>query len=1163
MNKRFSQFVMVAALLCASAFGQNTSTFGKIVAGAASCQSSNCVYYQLPLGTPWVVVTVTGTWSGTINLASINAPNANYTNLNTLTWNQMASTTVNGAWSVATGGATFLLVEASAWTSGTASVTMTSSQTGSPLSNPVFLGQITANGFVSAGPNHGITIPAGTAVPGAAGEVVYASDPTNGNAEVNEAGTGLARVCTATNGVCGAGGGPVASISFTTTGGSFAPILACTGSCTVLWTFGDGTTSTTLTPNHTFTNGAVQNANTLVVTPWSALTGINIGFDNSDAPEPGAPYVSVFPSNLFASLGQQNVTAVSGLALATGLVGFSASNNPLSSIDLHGLTALTDFECYQCGNLTSVNVNGDRALLRLEVEATNVASVDLSTTPAMTDFRSARNTALSSVNTGASGFLSHIWHWCLNRDQNLPQQNIAQFPNLVESYLYNSGQTGTLQTSSTTVAFIDADNCVSATLPFCANSPAGKANAYTAINVPNSFPNPPPACSLTPCGRLTVAGNQVTSVNITNDPGLFYLDLSSNPLSSATVDATLNTLNGFGTSGGTVNLLNTSPATTASSAAVTALEGRGWNVQVASGTPTATTPTIAINTPSSGLATISDTQAGVTLNYCIDSVNACSPATAYTTPVAFTSGFIRAQATLASWNPSSIASVSFASGGSASGYVQSNYGTNTTSVGFTSQVTAGDCLIGFAHTASGTSSLNMSDTIGSAWTDSGFGVVPISSGGGCVVESAPAKATGAETINVNTGVLGLQIYEIKGYTCAKDVAAQLANGTSGSGSFNNIVLPTVITNGADFVFAGAAAQTGPLSAGGSGSPPSISWTGDHQGFSQYQIQSAAGTAGGPLVSDATASDNVCSIMWATPPGQSTGGTVTITITPSTLPSGTLSTAYSQTLTASGGTTPYTFTVLSGTLPAGLSLSAGGVLSGTPSAAGTSSFVVQAQDANSNKGTQSYSLTINSSSTPVAYVGSASIAGAANPLSITIGGTGHLILAGAHFAAGSPSIADSLHNTWTDSGYGAVASASSPGLTYVQVWTTCTTASGADTVTVSGTIGGGGTLQTYEFKNVSCTIDQKSVRANANSTSGSNNENTPAITTTGADLVFGFFGAFNGPLVAGTGFTSPTGDTGGLGEYLIQGSAGSATCQATTGGGTAGDSYSGICLSFVP
>src|SRR5205814_1514696 len=61
--------------------------------------------------------------------------------------------------------------------------------------------------------------------------------------------------------------------------------------------------------------------------------------------------------------------------------------------------------------------------------------------------------------------------------------------------------------------------------------------------------------------------------------------------------------------------------------------------------------------------------------------------------------------------------------------------------------------------------------------------------------------------------------------------------------------------------------------------------------------------------------------------------------------------------ASGGTGSYTWSLASGTLPTGLSLSSAGVLSGTPTVAGTSSFTVQATDTASVSGTKTFSLTI--------------------------------------------------------------------------------------------------------------------------------------------------------------------------------------------------------------
>lgn len=67
--------------------------------------------------------------------------------------------------------------------------------------------------------------------------------------------------------------------------------------------------------------------------------------------------------------------------------------------------------------------------------------------------------------------------------------------------------------------------------------------------------------------------------------------------------------------------------------------------------------------------------------------------------------------------------------------------------------------------------------------------------------------------------------------------------------------------------------------------------------------------------------------------------------------------YTATLAVSGGTSPYTWTVASGTLPAGLTLSSGGVLSGTPTTAGSSTFTVEAEDANGATKTKEFTLVI--------------------------------------------------------------------------------------------------------------------------------------------------------------------------------------------------------------
>ena len=88
-------------------------------------------------------------------------------------------------------------------------------------------------------------------------------------------------------------------------------------------------------------------------------------------------------------------------------------------------------------------------------------------------------------------------------------------------------------------------------------------------------------------------------------------------------------------------------------------------------------------------------------------------------------------------------------------------------------------------------------------------------------------------------------------------------------------------------------------------------------------------------------------------GTPTGtGPITITVNAlspltftGTLPNAIQNVAYAQTLTAQGGLPPYTYTLSSGTLPAGISLSTntsspqGALFSGTPTLVGLSSFTV--------------------------------------------------------------------------------------------------------------------------------------------------------------------------------------------------------------------------------
>ena len=125
------------------------------------------------------------------------------------------------------------------------------------------------------------------------------------------------------------------------------------------------------------------------------------------------------------------------------------------------------------------------------------------------------------------------------------------------------------------------------------------------------------------------------------------------------------------------------------------------------------------------------------------------------------------------------------------------------------------------------------------------------------------------------------------------------------------------------------------------------------------------------------------------------GTSALTVNPASLPNGSQSVAYSQTVTASGGTGSYTFTVMAGALPAGLSLNgSSGAITGTPGGSGPSNFTIRATDTSGNTGSRAYTvnigtttLAINAPTLPNASQGSAY-----SQTVVASGGTGPYVLA---------------------------------------------------------------------------------------------------------------------------------------------------------------------------
>jgi hypothetical protein len=84
----------------------------------------------------------------------------------------------------------------------------------------------------------------------------------------------------------------------------------------------------------------------------------------------------------------------------------------------------------------------------------------------------------------------------------------------------------------------------------------------------------------------------------------------------------------------------------------------------------------------------------------------------------------------------------------------------------------------------------------------------------------------------------------------------------------------------------------------------------------------------------------------------------VTITTGTpLLTGTVGTAYSQQLAATGGAPPYTWARIAGSLPAGLDLSSSGLISGTPTSPGNFTFTAQVTDSAQRTATKVFAIAI--------------------------------------------------------------------------------------------------------------------------------------------------------------------------------------------------------------
>jgi len=237
---------------------------------------------------------------------------------------------------------------------------------------------------------------------------------------------------------------------------------------------------------------------------------------------------------------------------------------------------------------------------------------------------------------------------------------------------------------------------------------------------------------------------------------------------------------------------------------------------------------------------------------------------------------------------------------------------------------------------------------------------------------------------------------ISGATLAQPVVAQLQVKNSNGGASNQV--PFTVTNAPDSTDSLSitttqlpSAQAGSpykQSLNASGGTTPYKWNLSSGSLPSGLTLSTAGMISGTPTISGTYTFGVTVVDSATK-AQSKSVTYSIVVTPQpsvptalsistiSLGSGQVGTSYSASLSASGGTPSYTWSLASGRLPAGLTLSSAGVISGAPTASGTSTFAVQVKDSGSPAQTQSASesITVNAAAPSKLTITSTSLAGA--------------------------------------------------------------------------------------------------------------------------------------------------------------------------------------------
>lgn len=338
----------------------------------------------------------------------------------------------------------------------------------------------------------------------------------------------------------------------------------------------------------------------------------------------------------------------------------------------------------------------------------------------------------------------------------------------------------------------------------------------------------------------------------------------------------------------------------------------------------------------------------------------------------------------------------------------------TPSLAYSANVVSGNPLVVMFHTRANIATPTIADTRTSTWT---LRMTMGTTNTWVYVWTAPAGGSGADTVTVTQSggtSMKLQIMEL---AHAIDTPDTTATGTTAISAGKTVTMPNITTTHYRTLVLDILCGNYGSAGQATSAAYSVATVINYQTTTRNTIYVQGRLSGDPgVVTGNTISTNAGALAAASQGVIAFRGASALTVSTPAIPDAVRGQTYSFQLQAVDGVGTNVWSITSGALPCGLSLSSGGVISGIPSCSNGNTITFQVQDSAATTATKNLTLQVaNSANTPALIQNANSATG-----SVVLNGTvaGHFLILGigatTNFGQSllfTPLVTDNCGGTW--------------------------------------------------------------------------------------------------------------------------------------------------------